>query len=206
MRSVIAAVTVLLVSVVLLARAGLAEPPPPMEKRDIKKAIAALEKEKGRRGDLAVLRFASEVLAQTHVNGPVGSPITTLGAWSDNETLLSVEAALGGCGALDAEKEKKASALLKEFGGDLPLVPRAWTMGREGKKTEAAALLVDELKRFDLSKGCPGEHPMYSYRRISRMEVLLSCVKTFDPKRDAKPLQDLLEKAKACAANNHAVG
>jgi len=197
---------VLLVSIVLLARSGFAEPPPAMEKRDIKKAIAALEKEKGRRVDLAVLRFAAEVLEETHVNGPVGSPITELGAWSDNETLLSVEGALGGCGAIDAEKEKKASALLKEFGADLPLVPRAWTMGREGKKAEAAALLVDELKRYDLSKGCPGEHPMYSYRRISRMEVLLSCVKTFDPKRDAKPLQTLLEKAKSCAANNHAVG
>lgn len=206
MRSLVTAVTVLIVSVVLLARAGFAEPPPPMEKRDIKKAIAALETEKGRRGDLAVLRFAAEVLEETHVSGPVGSSLTTLGAWSDNETLLSVEAALGGCGALDAEKEKKASALLKEFGGDLPLVPRAWTMGREGKKTEAAALLVDELKRSDVGKRCPGEHPMYSHRRISRMEVLLSCVKTFDPKRDAKPLQDLLEKAKSCAANNHAVG
>lgn len=206
MRSLLAAVTVVLVAVTLLARSGFAEPPPPMEQRDIKKAIAALEKEKGRRVDLAVLRFASEVLGETHVNGPVGSPITTLGAWSDNETLLAVERSLGGCGALDAEKEKKASALLKEFGGDLPLIPRAWTLGREGKKAEAATLLADELKRFDLSKGCPSEHPMYSYRRVARMDVLLSCVKTFDAKRDAKPLQDLLEKAKSCAANNHAVG
>lgn len=206
MRSLLAAVTAVLLSVVLLARSGFAEPPPPMEQRDIKKAIAALEKEKGRRSDLAVLRFAAEVLEETHVNSPVGSPLTTLGAWSDNETLLSVERSLGGCGAIDAEKEKKASALLKEFGTDLPLVPRAWTMGREGKKTEATTLLVDELKRYDLSKGCPGEHPMYSYRRIARLEVLISCVKTFDPKRNAKPLQDLLEKAKSCAANNHAVG
>ncbi len=206
MRSRLAALTVVVVSVLLLSRAGFAEPPPAMEQRDIKKAIAALEKEKGRRSDLAVLRFASEVLGETHVNSPVGSPLTTLGAWSDNETLLSVERSLGACGALDAEKEKKASAVFKEFGSELPLIPRAWTMGREGQKAEAATLLVDELKRYDLSKGCPGEHPMYSYRRISRMEVLLSCVKTFDPKRDVKPLQSLVDKAKACAANNHAVG
>ena len=44
MRSRLAALAVVVVSVLLLSRAGLAGPPPAMEQRDIKKAIAALEK------------------------------------------------------------------------------------------------------------------------------------------------------------------
>lgn len=177
-----------------------------MEARELNKVVAALEQQKGSRADVAALKFAGEVLGVTTVNAPVGSTLTTLGAWGQNGPLMQVENQLSTCPPLSAEQQKKASALLKEFGSAMPIVPRAFTVGREGKGVEASAMFAQELERMAISGACPGEHPMYSHQRVSRMNTLLQCAKTFDPKRDVKPLEKVIEKAKQCAGSNSAVG
>ena len=206
MRSLLAAVSVAVVAVLLLARSVLAEPPPPLEPRPLPVVIEALTSAKGRRGDLAAARFYAEVFGATSINVPVGSSNDTLGAWGDNEALMGAEAALNGCEPLPAEQQKKASALAREFGDALPPLLRAYTLAGEGKQKEAVELFVGAFEDALPSKACPGEHPMYSGRRVRRMSGMLACIKTLAPKRDLKKLQRLLERAESCLANNHAVG
>lgn len=178
-----------------------------MENRDVKQVIAALEKQKGRRADLAAVRYFAEVYGGTMISAPVGSPLDSLGAWSDNSALMSAESSLNGCKDLPPEKQKAASALLAEFGADLPVLLRAGAMAGEGKKKEAAALFVSTLESMaPPSTDCPSEHPMYSYRRVGRMKLIIECVKTIEPKRDVTKLDELIKRANFCAANNHAVG
>lgn len=192
---------------VVLGRAVFAEPPPPMEEREVKPVIEALKKAKGRRGDLAAVRFYAEVFDGTTVSAPVGSPLETLGAWGDNGALMSSEGSMAGCAAPPPEKQKLASALLKEFGNELPVLLRAYTLAGEGKKSEARALFVSTYESIaPPEKGCRSEHPMYSHRRVGRMTAILQCIKTVDPKADVKKFEALLERANFCAANNHAVG
>lgn len=205
-RSLIGALSVAMFTVAVLARSVFAGPPPPMEVREVKPVIEALKKAPGRRHDLAALRFYAEVFDGTTVSAPVGSPLETVGAWGDNDALMSSEGAMAGCAALPAEKQKLASALLKEFGADLPVLLRAYTLAGEGKKSEAKALFVSTYESIAPAKGCPGEHPMYSHRRVGRMTSILACIKAVDPKGDVKKFETLLERANFCAANNHAVG
>jgi len=178
-----------------------------MEQRDIKPIIDAVTKDKNRRGELASLRFYAEVFDGKTVSAPLGSPPTTLGAWSDNDALMRSETQIGSCATLlTGEKLQKASALSKEFGDALPVVLRAFTLASEGKKDDAATLFTSTLEGSAAPAECPGEHPMYSYRRVSRMTALLGCVKAIAPSRDVKKLEKLRDHAQSCASNNHAVG
>ena len=76
----------------------------------------------------------------------------------------------------------------------------------QGKGDEAAAVFIKIIEGAMPSANCPGEHPMYSGRRVSKMTMALACVARAAPKKDRAQLEKLLEKARSCAANNHAVG
>ena len=206
-RSLAGALAVAALAVLVVGRAGFAEPPPPMEQRELKPVIAALAKDQRRRADLATVRFYAEVLDGKTLSAPVGSPLTTLGPWSDNTALEAAESAMGTCAALPSgEKLAKASALAKEFGDQLPPLLRAYTLAAEGKKADAVALFTATFERAEVPAGCPGEHPMYSYRRHSRLQRMLACIKTLAPARDVKKLEQAVEHAASCARDNHAVG
>ncbi|MFT3711257.1 MAG: hypothetical protein QM817_26805 [Archangium sp.] len=205
-RSWLGAVAVAVFAVLMVGRSVFAEPPPAMEVRELPRVIDALKKAKGRRTDLAAVRFYAEVFGGTELRAPVGSSLETLGAWGDNEALTSAEGSLNGCPALEPEKQKIASALLKEYGNELPVLLRAYTIAGEGKKKDAADLFAQTLESISTGAKCPGEHPMYSYRRTGRMTLILACVKSLDPKRDVKKLEKMIEQANFCAQNNHAVG
>lgn len=206
MRIVLAAVMAVAVGVALVSTLSHAEPPPAMESRPIEKVIAALKTEKDRRADLAAVRFSAEVLGARTVSAPVGSALNRLGPWGDNSALLSAEAAMGSCAPMSADQQKKASALRKEFGDDLAPLLRAWTLAGEGNKDEAVKLFTASIEGLRINGECPSEHPMYSHRRTSRLSTMLSCIRTIDPARDTKELGKVLDKANACALNNHAVG
>jgi hypothetical protein len=206
-RSWLGALAVAFLAVVIVGRSVWAEPPPAMEARDLAKVIDALKKSKGRRSDLASVRFYAEVFDGTTIRAPVGSAYDVLGPWSDNGALMDAEARLSGCAGLPPERQKAASALLKEYGTDLPVLLRAYTMAGEGQKKEATELFVATFEASAIAtKSCPSEHPMYSHRRVGRMQSILACVKTIDPQRDVKALEQAVERARFCAANNHAVG
>lgn len=206
-RSLAGALAVAALAVVVAGRAVFAGPPPPMERREVKTVIAALEKDKSRRADLASVRFYAEVFDGTHVSAPIGSPLTTLGPWGDNDALLTSESAMGTCAALPTgDKLQKASALSREFGDALPPLLRAYTLAAEGKKADAVTLFVASFERATAPDACPPEHPMYSYRRAGHLSQLLSCIKTLEPARDVKKLEKAVEHAKSCAATNQAVG
>jgi hypothetical protein len=204
-RSWLGAAAVAVFAVLVVGRAVFAEPPPPMEPRPLPKVIEALKKAKGRRADLAAVRFYAEVFGGTELQAPISSPMDTLGAWSDNGALMSAEQAMNDCAELEPAKQKAASALLKEYGDDLPVLLRAFTIAGEGKKKDAADLFASTLEGSGSDK-CRSEHPMYSYRRVGRMQLMLACVKRLDPKRDVSKLQKLIDHENFCAGNNHAVG
>lgn len=206
MRILFAAVMAVALGVVLVSRTGHAEPPPAMEARAIDKVIAALKADKTKRADLAAVRFSAEVLGAKTVSAPVGSPLTSLGPWGDNTALLDAEAAMGACAPMSADQQKKASALHKEFGGELAPLLRAWTLAGEGNKDAAVKLFTESFDAASIKGACPSEHPMYSYRRTSRLSTVLSCIRTIDPARDTKALGKAVDKANTCAADNHAVG
>ena len=153
------------------------------------------------------MRFAGEVLGTKSLQAPIGSTLETLGPWSDNGALLGAEQSIAsrGCGALSADELKAASALLKEYGEALPQTLRAYTLGQEGKKAEAADQFASFIDQ-QLPGACQGEHPMYSYRRTSRISFALQCLKAFAPTRDVSAQEKTLQRAQDCAKNNHAVG
>jgi hypothetical protein len=207
MRSLFLAVAVLGVAVALLSRSVSAEPPPAMESRELKKVVEALKKKPALKTELASVRFAGEVLATKSVQAPMGSSLETLGAWSDNGVLLGAEQAIASrqCGALTAAELKAASALLKEYGDALPPTLRAYTLGQEGKKAEAAELFASFIDQ-QVPVACPNEHPMYSYRRTSRVSFALKCLEVLAPTRDTSAQQKAFQRTQECAKNNHAVG
>lgn len=208
MRSALAAVITLLVAAALLARASRAEPPPPMEPRELGKIITALRARPALRPQLASARFAAEVFAVKTLEVPVGSPLETLGPWSDDGAMFAAEAGIGalGCGPLEPARRATASALLEEYGDALPALLRAYTLGQEGKASASAELFSGFIAQ-QLPKGpCPGEHPMYSFRRVGRLGLALQCLQRVAPGRDVSKEKATLRRAEQCAANNHAVG
>lgn len=208
MRSLLAAALVLALSVVLLARSVNAEPPPAMETRELAKIAAALKAKPALKAELASVRFYGEVLGQKSLEAPVGSPLETLGPWSDNGALLGSEGLLGDrqCTALTPEQLTVASAILKDSGDAMPVTLRAYTLGQQGKKSEAANLFAKFIDEQLPGGPCPSEHPMYSYRRTSRISFALQCLKVLAPTRDVSAQEKRFQRAQACAANNHAVG
>lgn len=202
MRTLLAAVTAVLVGVALVAQLGHAHPSPPMEQRPVEKVIAALQARKDRKADLAAVRFNAEVFGATTVSAPVGSPLDALGPWGDNTALLEAEASMNGCVA----PRKSAIALHKEYGDTLPPLLRAYALAADDKKADATKLLVSTMESQAITGACPSEHPTYFYRLSRRLKYMFACIKTLDPKRDVKPLKRHIDRANDCAANSHTLG
>lgn len=206
MRAPLVAALVAVFSLVVLVRSGHAEPPPPMEPRSVQEVLAALTASKADKTTVSAVRWYAEVAHGTTLEAPVGSSKTTLGAWGDNGALMASESMLNGCAPMEAAEAKAAAALLKEYGDALPATLRGAALAQQGKVADAAAL-YRSLVLTSLPDGkCPGEHPMYSGRRIGRLQLLISCVKRWQPKGDHAALDAVQQRAQACAANNHAVG
>ena len=97
MRSLLVAAAVLGLAIAALASSSVfAGPPPESGPRDVKLIIEALKKKPAMKGELASVRFLSEVLGETTLDVPVGSSPETLGPWSDNVALLRSELLIGG--------------------------------------------------------------------------------------------------------------
>ena len=203
MRSLFAAMVVLALSVALLSRSVLAEAPPSMEERKASAILAALRKKPELKPTLAALRFYVEVGGGEALQVPVGSePEGADGALGAAEQSLNAAA----CREVTPAALKAASALLSEYGEVLPVTLRAWTLGHQGKKAQAADLLAGVIDR-ELPPGkCPSEHPTNSYSRVSRISRVLECLQSFAPKRDVKKQKAVLEHAEACARDNSAEG
>lgn len=200
MRILLAAVMAVAVGFMLVSRTSHAGPALMPEERPVDTIIAALTTEKNRRAELATVRFGAEVLGAKTVPVPPGSALSTIGSWADATTLLT------DCAPMNADQQKKATALRTEFGDALPAVLTAWTIAGEGNKPEAVKRFTRAIDAYGIKGECPGEHPSSSYRRVSRLSAMISCVRTIDPKYDTSALLKVLEKANACAQNNHAVG
>ena len=207
MRSWVIAMTVLGLAVALLSRGVSAEPPPAMEKRDLKKIADALKSKPAMKSELASVRFAAEVLGEQSLEAPIGSSLEVLGPWGDNGALLQAERSIAAreCGALKPAELKAASAILREFGAAVPTTLRAFTLGQEGKKSEAAELFASFIDQQQPA-ACQGEHPMYSYRRTARISFALQCLKVMAPAREVSSQEKKLKRAEECAKNNNAVG
>lgn len=206
MRSLLVAAAVLGLSLaVLVSRAVFAEPPPPTAPRELTTILEALKKKPAMKAELASVRFISEVLGEKTLEVPVGSSPETLGPWGDNEALLRSEQLVGSCNALSPEQLKAAAAILADAKEAMPVTLRAYTLGQQGKKKEAAELFASFIDQ-QLPGPCPGEHPMYSYRRTTRMKFALQCLKVFAPERKVSAQEKKLERAEACSQNNHTVG
>lgn len=207
MRAPLVAALVAVFSLVVLVRAGYAEPPPPMESRPVDEVLAALKASKADKATVSAVRWYAEVAHGTTLQAPVGSSKNTLGAWGDNGALMASESALNGCVPMEPAEAKAAAALLKEYGDALAPPLRGAALAQQGKVDDAAALYRSMvLTTLSPDGPCPGEHPMYSHRRIGRLQLLIACVKRWQPKADHSRLEVQLQKAQSCAANNHAVG
>ncbi|MDP3500382.1 MAG: hypothetical protein Q8S33_08620 [Myxococcales bacterium] len=207
MRARLVAALVAVFSLVALVRAGHAEPPPPMESRRVDEVLAALKASKADKATVSAVRWYVEVAHGTTLPVPVGSSKTTLGAWGDNGALMASESALNGCAPMEPAEAKAAAALLKEYGDALAPTLRGAALAQQGKADDAAALYRSMvLTTLSLDGPCPSEHPMSSGRRIGRLQLLLACVKRWQPKGDHARLDAVLQQAQTCAANNHSVG
>jgi hypothetical protein len=208
MRSLVFAAAVLGLSIAMLSRSVSAEPPPAQENRDLAKIVEVLKSKPALKRELASVRFYGEVLGQKSLMAPIGTPLETLGPWGDNNALLGSENLLASmqCGSLTAEQLTAATTIVKEFGEATPPTLRAYTLGQQGKKSEAATLFASFIDKELPAGACPGEHPQYSYRRIARISFALQCLKVFAPSRDVSSQENRLKRAQTCAENNHAVG
>lgn len=207
MRAPLVALVAAVLVVVGLVQSSRAEPPPPMEPRKVSDLLAALKTTKAPPDLLSSVRWYAEVAHGETLQVPVGSPPQSLGAWSDNGALLASERASSTCEPLGATESKAAQALATEFGAGLPASLRGLALAEAGKPSEAVKVLTDLARSmFPDEAKCPGEHPMYSHRRVERLSRVRACVQRWAPKADHSTVEKLLERAKSCAANNHAVG
>ncbi|MDX2009330.1 MAG: hypothetical protein SFW67_04020 [Myxococcaceae bacterium] len=207
MRDRLLAVAVGAAAFFVLVRSSSAEPPPPMEARSVATIIAALKASKAPPDLLSSVRWYAEVVQGETLQVPVGSPPQSLGAWSDNGALLASERASPTCEALPAERSKAARALLAEYGEALPASLRGLALAEAGKPDEAVQVFTRfATASFAEPNGCPGEHPMYSSRRVTSLERVRACVRRWVPKGNHAAIETLLERAKGCAASNRRVG
>ena len=204
MRSFLGAAVVVILSVLLVARSSGAEPPPPSETKELKPAIEALKNKPSARAALASARWYVEVLGGETVSVYVGGTPETVAFGA----IVPAESEIAGrdCGPLTPKELKAASAILAEFGEQLPLTLRAYTLGSQGKKDEGAQLFASWVEGQMPLGACPGEHPSTSARRIAQMSFGLRCVEKFSPRRDVTKLKLLIKRAEECANTNHAVG
>ncbi|MBL8941112.1 MAG: hypothetical protein JNM69_41595 [Archangium sp.] len=206
MRASLVAGLVAVFSLLVLVRSSRAEPPPAMERRQVTEVLAALKKAKADPTTISGVRWYAEVLHETELLAPVGSVKTELGPWGENGPLMAAESGLGDCAPADPADAKVIAALFKEYGNALSPGLRGYALAQAGRVDEAAALYRQSVLTMKIEGPCPSEHPMYSGRRVGHMNRLLSCLKRWQPKADWKPVEKAIERAQACAANNHAVG
>lgn len=204
MRALLVSAVVVVMGL-LLVKVGHAEPPPPMEERPAGEVLKALEQAKAKPRTVAAVRWYVEVAHGKTISAPKGSEKTSLGAWSDNNALLAAESALGSCEPMKKDDAAAALALLAQYGDSLPTLLRGAALKEKGDAEAAAAAFLDEAQSSLPSTTCPSEHPMYSFRRVSRLTVMTRCLERWQAK-EAAEVKALLERAKQCAANNHAVG
>jgi hypothetical protein len=201
MRSMLAACVVLCLAVLVLSRSVQAGPPMPTEARAMKDVLPTL-KSLAQKPMLAAARYAADVFKVTTVQAR---------PWNNELDLLSPSMnaiTQRGCAALSPEELKASNALLEEYGATLPPFVHAFALGQKGKTSEAGDLFV---RYADLLSGpvlniCPNEHPSVSYERFNAMQLALKCLMSFEPKRDVTRVRKQVEKAKACAVTNTAVG
>lgn len=205
LRSAVASLVAVFV-LVAVSRVSRAEPPPPSEQRPVGPILEALVRSKAPPATLASVRWFVEVSHGTHLTVAKGSAPTSLGLWGDNGALLDAEAALGSCEPLARDDARKAIALYDTFKDALPPSLRAMALAEKGDPAGAAKLSGELIRGSLPADACPSEHPMYSHRRVGRLERLVACVKRWQPKADHAALEQVLQRARSCAANNHAVG
>jgi len=193
-------------SLVALVRSSLAEPPPMMEPRPVAEVLAALEASKADAATMASVRWYVEVTRGAVLQAPVGSPKSTLGPWGENGALQAAEDDLRDCTPLAIPEAQAAIALHKEYKDALPPMLRGVALAHQGKLDDAAALYRATALASLPGNSCPSEHPMYSHRRIGRLQRLLSCLERWQPKANHAPVKKVLERARACAARNNSVG
>lgn len=168
--------------------------------------LKALNVAKADATTVSSVRWYAEVLRRAELRAPVGSPMTTLGPWGDNDVLLGAEAALGDCAPAGALEAKAVSALFKEYRDALPPGLRGYALAQAGRVAEAASLYRETTVAMIANGPCPSEHVMYAHRRVSRMTRMLSCLKRWQPQADEAAVEKALERARTCAANNHSIG
>lgn len=205
MRSLLAAVVVtLLAASALVSRSSHARTPPAAE-YEVRALIDELSKKKNApRTGLATVRWYSDVFHGVEISAPknLDADGAATAAVRPAENLILGRA----CAPLTGPELAAASKVLAEFDEALPVTLRAYTLGSQGKGQEAAELFMKNALSWAVKKECPGEHPDSSGRRVRAIRFGLQCVKTFDPKRDVKALEEAERKAQECKANNHAVG
>lgn len=206
MRAPLTAAVIAVFSLVVLVRSSRAEPPPAMQSRPVAEVLDALKKSKADATTISAVRWYAEVLHESELQAPVGSAKTVLGPWGENGPLMDAENALGDCAPAEPAEAKAIAALFKEYGDALSPGLRGYALAQAGRVDDAAALYRQSVMALKLDGPCPSEHPMYSYRRVGKMNRLLSCLKRWQPKADWKPVEKDIERARTCAANNHAVG
>jgi len=202
--SLFAAVGLAFVSIPLLVRSSHAEPPPQLETRDAKEVLKALLSSKADRTVVASVRWFVEVAHGEQLEAPVGSEMKEIGAWGDH--VLLAESTLGTCQPLSAPDAATASKLLTEYGTALPPLLRGYTLSQQRDRARAESLFTSEAKASLPGASCPSEHPMYSHRRINRLGLILGCLQRWNPKGNHSGVEKIIERARTCAANNHAVG
>lgn len=166
--------------------------------------IEALQKAPGSKTALASARWYAEVLGGQSVSVYLGGSVeqAALGAVGPAEAAISAR----DCAPLAPAELKAASAILSEFGEQLPLTLRAYTLGSQGKTDQAAELFASWVEGQLPPGPCPGEHPATSGRRLGQMAFGLRCVEKFSPKREVTRLKKLINRAQECARTNTAVG
>jgi hypothetical protein len=191
----------------VLLRSSRAEPPPPMEPRKVSDILPALKASKAPADLVSSVRWYAEIVHGETLQVPVGSPPQSLGAWSDNGALLASEQANPTCAPLGAPEAQAARALLTEYGAALPAPLRGPALAEDGKPAEAVKVYTALAQAaFSQPAGCPGEHPMYSARRVARLERVRACVLRWAPDEAHPAVNEALRRAKACLASNRAVG
>lgn len=199
MRLLLAAVVVL----ALAARPSLARSP----QNHAPYALATLIAELKQRGadakePLAIARFYADVFHATEVSAP-----RTDAAQAARAALLPAENLVLSkqCAPLTGAELAAAAKVVEEFGAALPVTLRAYTLGSQGKKDEAATLLAQRAEPL-AKQACEGLAADAVSAQAQQLRFALECLKQFDPARDVKALQAGFDKAKGCASRGRKEG
>ncbi len=196
MRSLVSALTLVVLSVLLLARSSGARPAYKSQTYELKPVIGALETNPAARHLLAAARWHAEVLQQDSI---------TAFALSSNPEAVAV-AALGAsvaslaarsCGAPTPGELKAAGALLTEFGEQLPVPLRAYTLGHQGQPRAAADLLATWVESH--ANDCDS-------RTARELSFAVTCIEKFTPTRDVTSLKASARRVEQCEERHPRMG